>query len=85
MSPQSTPRGWVLGRVGGADVVVQPASALLGLLIAGSWYPLAADALTGLSAPAVVGAVAATVAGAAVSILAHELAPPPPGAPGRTP
>ena len=74
MSPQSTPRGWVLGRVGGADVVVQPASALLGLLIAGSWYPLAADALTGLSAPAVVGAVAATVAGAAVSILAHELA-----------
>ena len=74
MSPQSTPRGWVLGRIGGADVVVQPASALLGLLIAGFWYPLAADALTGLSAPAVVGAVAATVAGAAVSILAHELA-----------
>lgn len=75
MSPAAPRTGeWVLGRIGGAPVVVAPTSLLLGLLIAASWYPLVSSALSGLGLTTVLGVVVATVAGVGVSILLHELA-----------
>lgn len=73
MSSASTPQGWVLGRIGGAPVVVSPTSLLLGLLIAGSWYPLVSSTLPGSGLVTVLGTVVGTVAGVGASILVHEL------------
>ena len=73
MSPASTPQGWVLGRIGAAPVVVSPTSLLLGLLIAGSWYPLVSSTLPGSGLVTVLGTVVGTVAGVGLSILIHEL------------
>ncbi|RRD22443.1 site-2 protease family protein [Actinomyces bowdenii] len=70
-----TARGeWVLGRLGGAPIVVAPTSALLGLLIAASWYPLVAQVLGPYGVVTVLGIVLATVLGVGVSVLLHELA-----------
>lgn len=74
MSPASTPQGWVLGRIGGAPIVVAPTSVLLGLLIAGSWFPLVSSTLVGAGLPTVLATVLATVLGVAVSVTIHELA-----------
>lgn len=74
MSPASTPQGWVIGRVGGAPLIVAPTSLLLGLLIAGSWYPVVSYSLRGTALPAVLATVLATVVGVAVSVTLHELA-----------
>ncbi|AYD89854.1 peptidase M50 [Actinomyces lilanjuaniae] len=65
---------WVLGRVGGAPVVVSASSLLLGLLAAVGWYPSVSRALGALGTSVVVGVVAATVVGVALSVLLHELA-----------
>ena len=65
---------WVLGRVGGAPVVVAPTSLLLGLLIAASWYPVVSSVLSPSGTFIVLGTVVGTVLGVAASILAHELA-----------
>ncbi|SDM57743.1 site-2 protease family protein [Actinomyces ruminicola] len=65
---------WTLFTLGGAPVVVAPTSLLLGLLIAGSWYPVVSSALAGHGAITVLGTVAATVLGVGVSVLMHELA-----------
>ena len=73
MSSASTPQGWVLGRIGSAPVVVSPTSLLLGLLIAGSWYPLVSSTLPGSGLVTVLGTVVGTVAGVGLSILIHEL------------
>ncbi|MCZ0856525.1 site-2 protease family protein [Actinomyces israelii] len=73
MSSASTPQGWVLGRIGAAPVVVSPTSLLLGLLIAGSWYPLVASTLPGSGLVTVLATVVGTVAGVGASILIHEL------------
>lgn len=64
--------GWVLGRVGGAPVVVAPTTVFFAVLMAASWYPLVSSVLR--SQVEVLFAVAATVLGTAVSILLHELA-----------
>ena len=74
MSPASTPQGWVIGRIGAAPVVVSPTSLLLGLLIAGSWYPLVRSTLAFFGVGAVLVTVAGTVLGVGASILIHELA-----------
>ena len=74
MSPASTPRGWVIGRIGAAPVVVSPTSLLLGLLIAGSWYPLVSSTLAASSSLVVLATVAGTVVGVGASVLLHELA-----------
>ncbi|VEG26332.1 site-2 protease family protein [Actinomyces howellii] len=74
MPSATAPEGWVLGRVGGAPVVVAPTSLLLGALIAASWYPLVSSALTGFGILTVLGVVGLTVAGVAVSVTLHELA-----------
>lgn len=65
---------WTLFTLGGAPVVVAPTSLLLGLLIAGSWYPLVSSALAGYSPAIVLGTVAATVLGVGVSVMCHEFA-----------
>ncbi|PHP51968.1 site-2 protease family protein [Actinomyces ruminis] len=65
---------WTLFTLGGAPVVIAPTSLLLGLLIAGSWYPVVSSALAGYGVATVFGAVAATVLGVGVSVLLHELA-----------
>jgi len=73
--PASTSTGeWVIARVGGAPVVISPTSLLLGLLIAGSWYPLVSSALGGFGTTTVLLVVVSTVLGVAVSVLLHELA-----------
>ena len=73
--PASTSTGeWVVARVGGAPVVISPTSLLLGLLIAGSWYPLVSSALGGFGTTTVLLVVVSTVLGVAVSVLLHELA-----------
>ncbi|WP_172192541.1 site-2 protease family protein [Actinomyces faecalis] len=69
-----TGQGLVLGRVGGAPVVVAPTSVLLGLLIAGTWLPAVSRSMSGYHLLAVLGVVAATVLGVALSVLLHELA-----------
>lgn len=74
MSSRTTSQGWVLGRIGSAPVVVAPTSLLLGLLIAGSWYPLVSSTLVGSGMMTVLGVVVATVAGVALSVTLHELA-----------
>lgn len=74
MPRATSSQGWVLGRVGGAPVVVAPTSLLLGLLVAGSWYPLVSSTLVGYGITTVLGVVVATVAGVAVSVTLHELA-----------
>jgi len=74
MSPASTPQGWVIGRIGAAPVVVSPTSLLLGLLIAGSWYPLVSSALGAFGPTTVLLVVVSTVLGVAASVLLHELA-----------
>ena len=74
MSPASTPQGWVIGRIGAAPVVVSPTSLLLGLLIAGSWYPLVSSTLAASSSLVVLATVAGTVVGVGASVLLHELA-----------
>ena len=73
--PASTSTGeWVIARVGGAPVVISPTSLLLGLLIAGSWYPLVSSALGGFGTTTVLLVVVSTVLGVAASVLLHELA-----------
>lgn len=74
MAPSRAPGGLVLGRIGGAPVVVNPTSAFLGLIIAGSWFPAVSSALGAYGIVTVMGVIVATVAGVAVSVLAHELA-----------
>lgn len=74
MSPASASRGWVVGRIGRAPVVVSPTSLLLGLLIAGSWYPLVSAALSDFGPLAVLTTVLATVVGVGLGVLLHELA-----------
>ena len=74
MSSALATRGWVLGRIGAAPVVVSPTSLLLGLLIAGSWYPLVRSTLAFFGVGAVLVTVAGTVLGVGASILIHELA-----------
>ncbi|MDO4244373.1 MAG: site-2 protease family protein [Actinomyces sp.] len=74
MPSASAPEGWVLGRVGGAPVVVAPTSLLLGALIAASWYPLVSSALAGFGTLTVLSVVGLTVAGVALSVTLHELA-----------
>ncbi|MCL3777524.1 MULTISPECIES: site-2 protease family protein [unclassified Actinomyces] len=71
---RTSARGWVLGTVGGAPVVVAPTSLLLGLLLAGSWLPLVQSSLGALGWGTVIGVVVLTVMGVAVSVLLHELA-----------
>ncbi|WP_103064317.1 site-2 protease family protein [Actinomyces qiguomingii] len=65
---------WTLFTLGGAPVVVAPTSLLLGLLIAGSWYPVLHALLDGQSLLTVLGTVVTVVLGVGVSILIHELA-----------
>ena len=65
---------WVIARVGGAPVVISPTSLLLGLLIAGSWYPLVSSALGAFGTTTVLLVVVSTVLGVAASVLLHELA-----------
>ncbi|MDO4901631.1 site-2 protease family protein [Actinomyces sp.] len=65
---------WTLFTLGGAPVVVAPTSLLLGLIIAGSWYPVMLALLDGEDFATVVGIVVAAVLGVGVSILVHELA-----------
>lgn len=73
--PASTSTGeWVIARIGGAPVVISPTSLLLGLLIAGSWYPLVSNALSAFGTTTVLVVVVATVLGVAGSVLLHELA-----------
>ena len=73
--PASTSTGeWVVARVGGAPVVISPTSLLLGLLIAGSWYPLVSSALGAFGTTTVLLVVVSTVLGVAASVLLHELA-----------
>ena len=73
--PASTSTGeWVIARIGGALVVISPTSLLLGLLIAGSWYPLVSAALGPFGTATVLLVVVATVLGVAASVLLHELA-----------
>ncbi|VEI15011.1 peptidase M50 [Actinomyces viscosus] len=73
--PASTSTGeWVIARIGGAPVVISPTSLLLGLLIAGSWYPLVSNALGAFGTTTVLLVVVATVLGVAASVLLHELA-----------
>ena len=73
--PASTSTGeWVIARIGGAPVVISPTSLLLGLLIAGSWYPLGSAALGPFGTATVLLVVVATVLGVAASVLLHELA-----------
>ena len=73
--PASTSNGeWVIARIGGAPVVVSPTSLLLGLLIAGSWYPLVSSALGAFGTTTVLLVVVSTVLGVAASVLLHELA-----------
>lgn len=70
-----TARGeWVLGRLGGAPIVMAPTSALLGLIIAASWYPLVSQVLGDFGIVTVLGVVLVTVLGVGVSVLLHELA-----------
>ena len=73
--PASSSTGeWVIARIGGAPVVISPTSLLLGLLIAGSWYPLVSAALGSFGTTTVLLVVVATVLGVAASVLLHELA-----------
>ena len=73
--PASSSTGeWVIARIGGAPVVISPTSLLLGLLIAGSWYPLVSAALEAFGTMTVLLVVVATVLGVAASVLLHELA-----------
>ena len=73
--PASSSTGeWVIARIGGAPVVISPTSLLLGLLIAGSWYPLVSAALGDFGTTTVLAVVVATVLGVAGSVLLHELA-----------
>ncbi|MBW3068603.1 peptidase M50 [Actinomyces sp. 594] len=65
---------WTLFTIGGAPVVVAQTSLLLGLLIAGSWYPVVAAALDGYGPATALGTLAVVVLALTVSILAHELA-----------
>ncbi|MDU0349809.1 site-2 protease family protein [Actinomyces sp. MRS3W] len=77
MTASAAPRRsgpWTLFTLGGAPVVVAPTSLLLGLLIAGSWYPLVSSTLDGYGIATVLGTVVLTVLGVAVSVLCHELA-----------
>ena len=73
--PASSSTGeWVIARIGGAPVVISPTSLLLGLLIAGSWYPLVSSALGAFGTTTVLLVVVSTVLGVAASVLLHELA-----------
>ena len=73
--PASTSTGeWVIARIGGAPVVISPTSLLLGLLIAGSWYPLVSAALGAFGTTTVLLVVVSTVLGVAASVMLHELA-----------
>ena len=73
--PASSSTGeWVIARIGGAPVVISPTSLLLGVLIAGSWYPLVSAALEAFGTMTVLLVVVATVLGVAASVLLHELA-----------
>ena len=73
-APHARNGAWVLGRIGGAPIVIAPTSLLLGLLIAGSWYPLVAQVLGALGITTVLAVVCGTVLGVALSVLLHELA-----------
>lgn len=67
-------QGLVLGRIGGAPVVIAPTSVLLGLLIAATWFPALWRSMYGYGLTQVLGVVAGTVLGVALSVLLHELA-----------
>lgn len=74
MPSRNAQQGWVLGRIGGAPVVVAPTSAVLGLIIAASWFPLVQSSLIGAGMVTVLIVVLGTVLGVAVSVMLHELA-----------
>ena len=74
MSAPTSNGEWVIARIGGAPVVISPTSFLLGLLIAGSWYPLVSSALGVFGTTTVLLVVVSTVLGVAASVLLHELA-----------
>ena len=76
MSPAPHTRNdeWVLGRIGGAPVVVAPTSALLGLLVAASWFPLLSAVLEPYGLGVILLASAVTLVGILLSIGVHELA-----------
>ncbi|AMD88052.1 peptidase M50 [Actinomyces radicidentis] len=74
MPSTNAQQGWVLGRIGGAPVVVAPTSAILGLIIAASWFPLVQSSLIGAGLATVLLVVLGTVLGVAVSVMLHELA-----------
>ena len=76
MSPAPHTRNgeWVLGRIGGAPVVVAPTSALLGLLVAASWFPLLSAVLEPYGLGVILLASAVTLVGVLLSIGVHELA-----------
>ena len=57
MAPSRAPGGLVLGRIGGAPVVVNPTSAFLGLIIAGSWFPAVSSALGAYGIVTVMGVI----------------------------
>lgn len=59
-------------RVGGAPVVVDPTSLLLGLLVAASWFPAVSNVFT--SPVTVLGVLVGAAAGMLCSVLLHELA-----------
>lgn len=63
---------WTLMRVGGAPVVVDPTSLLLGLLVAASWFPAVSSVFT--SPVTVLGVLVGAAAGVLLSVLLHELA-----------
>lgn len=73
-APHTRDGEWVLGRIGGAPIVIAPTSLLLGLIIAGSWYPLVSQVLGALGIVTVLAVVCGTVLGVALSVLLHELA-----------
>ncbi|WP_194948031.1 site-2 protease family protein [Actinomyces trachealis] len=63
---------WTLLQIGGAPVVIDPTSMLLGLLIAGSWYPAVSNTFS--SVTTVLGVVMGAAVGVLASIFLHELA-----------
>ncbi|SPT52406.1 Zn-dependent proteases [Actinomyces bovis] len=75
MTSPTRPAGsqpWTLLRIGGAPVIIDPTSLLLGLLIAGSWYPAVSNLFRSqITVLAVVGAAAL---GVLLSVFLHELA-----------
>lgn len=73
-STRASGPGLVLGRIGGAPVVIAPSSVLLGALIAATWFPAVNRSMNGYTLLQVLGVVLAAVLGVVVSVFLHELA-----------